>query len=155
MKRVREFERCIYCFEKRENPKGVCPYCGYENGFCDMPVWWLSPGTILKGRYVIGKPLKNTDTELTYLGWDLQRKWRVEITEYFPVSWVTRDITVSDKVSCIPGHEKALETGKQSFFEKAKLYYQCISRVEPSDMNFFVRNDTCYYVREKSSKSGK
>lgn len=108
------------------------------------------PGTILKGRYVIGKALEETEEKLVYLGWDLKKDCRVEITEYFPKKYVTRDITSSEKVSCIPGFEMQLEDGKQAFFEKAKTFFQCVVRVEDLKMDFFLRNNTCYYVREKS-----
>lgn len=148
MKKIREFERCIYCFEEKENNENVCPVCGYENGFCSLPGWWLGAGTILKGRYVVGRDLSETEEELTYLGWDLLTERKVNITEYFPKKYVKRDITVSEKVNCIPGQEENMEDGKQKFFEKAKLFYKCVSRVKNLEMDFFVRNETCYYVRE-------
>lgn len=155
MEKVREFNRCIYCFEEKVNKEASCPVCGYADGFGSLPGWWLTPGTILKGRYVIGKDLEETDEKLVYLGWDLKNDCRVEITEYFPKKYVTRDITCCAKLSCIPDSEIQLEEGKQAFFEKAKLFFQCVIRVEESNMDFFVRNDTCYYVREKSAKIGK
>ena len=148
MEKSREFNRCICCFAEKEN-KESCPVCGYENGFYGMPGWWLTPGTIIKGTYMVGKALSETEEELTYLGWDLGRECLIEITEYFPKAYVKRDVTVSDKVNCIPGDEEGLETGKQAFFEKARLFYKCVSRVQKLEMDFFVRNGTCYYVREK------
>lgn len=155
MEKVREFNRCIYCFEEKENKTGVCLHCGYENGYCDLPGWWLIPGTIVKGRYVVGKALEETDERLVYLGWDLKKEYLVEVTEYFPKVFVTRDITDSENVSCISGLENAFQNGKQEFFEKAKTFFQCIVRVEDSQMDFFVRNNTCYYVRKKSAKLDK
>ena len=141
-----DFGRCVYCFaEKTEN--GPCGCCGYDHGLCDSPVWWLAPGTVLKGRYVIGQPRKSSSTELSYLGWDLERETLVQIVEYYPKTLVTRDITASDGVSCIPGQEWQMEAGRQAFFEKAKLFYHCVSRVQALEMDFFVRNGTCYYVR--------
>lgn len=140
------FDRCIYCFAPKAEP-GPCPQCGYDNGLCDPPGWWLSPGTILKGRYMAGQHLTGTPEELCYLGWDLGTGALVEIVEYYPEAMVTRDITHCEEVSCLPGSEAAFESGKQKFFEKAKLYYTCVSRVNPVVMDFFVRNNTCYYVR--------
>lgn len=144
------FDRCIYCFAPKAEP-GACPSCGYENGLCDPPGWWLSPGTILKGHYMVGRHLSGTSSELCYLGWNLSTDTQVEIVEYFPEALVTRDITYSADVSCVPGNEDAFESGKQAFFEKAKLYYTCVSRVEDLVMDFFVRNNTCYYVRKRNN----
>ncbi|MBE6924436.1 MAG: hypothetical protein E7466_04260 [Ruminococcaceae bacterium] len=142
----KRFERCVYCFGETDG-SGPCPHCGYDHGLCDPPAWWLSPGTVLKGRYVAGKNLSSSPTELGYLGWDLERNSPVRIVEYFPKGLVTRDITASERISCIPGGERLLKQGQQRFLEKAKLFYQCVRRVQPLDMEFFFRNDTCYYVR--------
>ena len=142
------FDRCIYCFAPKDEP-GPCSRCGYENGLCDPPGWWLSPGTILKGRYMVGRHLSGTPEELCYLGWDLGTDMKVEIVEFYPQELVTRDITHCEAVSCLPGKEQAFDAGKQKFFEKAKLYYNCVSRVNTLVMDFFVRNETCYYVRKR------
>ena len=145
---VREFERCIYCFAEKE-ADGCCPVCGYENGYCDMPGWWLMPGTILKGAYMVGQALSESETVLTYLGWDLERKRRLMIKEYFPKKLVKRDVTMADEVNCIPGKEASLIQGCREFSERAKLYYDCVSRVDSLEMDYFQRNGTCYIVREK------
>lgn len=145
------FERCIYCFSPKMVP-GPCPVCGYDNGLCSPPGWWLMPGTLLKGNYVVGQHLNSTSTELSYLGWDLENECLVEIVEYYPENLVTRDITNTAAVSCKPGCEEELEIGKQTFFEKAKMFYNCVIRVEDLFMDFFVRNETCYYVRRRKPK---
>lgn len=140
------FARCIYCFAPKEEP-GECPRCGYDNGLCDLPGWWLSPGTVLKGRYITGRNRSHTDTQITYLAWDLVQERTVELTEYFPEGSVTRDITYCEEVVTVPGHEDTVEKGRQAFFEKAKLFYNCASRVEKDlEMDFFLRNNTCYYA---------
>lgn len=108
------FNRCIYCFAPKDGP-GPCPACGYEDGLCDPPGWWLMPGTILKGRYMVGRHLTGTPEELCYLGWDLGTDAIVEIVEYYPEAMLTRDITHCEKVSCLPGSEDAFEAGKQAF----------------------------------------
>ncbi len=155
MEKVWEFNRCIYCFEEKENGNASCPACGYRDGFGSLPGWWMTPGTILKGRYMIGRDLIETEEKLVYFGWDLNKDIPVEITEFFPKKYITRDITSSARVSCIPGMETAFEDGKQAFFEKAKMYFKCKTRVEDFRMDFFIRNHTCYYVREKSLKKPK
>ena len=150
MAEMREFDRCIYCFAPKDHP-GPCVKCGYDNGLCCPPGWWLTPGTVLKGRYVVGKHRKSTLKELTYLGWDLQENCRVQVVEFFPEECVTRDITHSEQVSCIPGKKEAFEAGCREFYEKAKLYYDCASQVKEVSLDFFSRNGTCYYVRKKEN----
>ncbi len=149
-KNIKEFNRCIYCFEPKDKKSAACEACGYEDGVCDLPSKWLMPGTILKGRYLVGKHLEARENEQLYLAWDLNHDCKVEVTEFFPDSLVTRDVTASERVSCIPGRENTFEEGKQEFFEKAKLFYQCRKRVEDLKMDFFVQNETCYYVRKKN-----
>mgnify|MGYP003290710243 CR=1 FL=1 len=155
MKKEIIFDRCIYCFGKKESDTGACPHCGYSNEFGGLPAWWMFPGTVLRGRYIVGRSLKETEDRLSYLGWDLDKQYLVEITEYFPKKYVTRDITASESVSCKPGFEMQFDEGCQQFFEKAKSYFKCIIRVEESKMDFFKRNNTCYYVRERSAKLDK
>lgn len=72
-------------------------------------------------------------------------KWR----KFSKYRGYDRDITRSEMVSCIPGKERLLDAGKQTFFEKAKTYFLCVVRVEDLKMDFFNRNNTCYYVRKK------
>ena len=125
--------------------------CGYDHGLCDLPGWWLPPGSMLKGRYMVGKSLSSNDHQITYLGWDLETEKTVDIAEYFPRALVTRDITNSEEVVTVPGREAQVDAGRQAFFERAKLFYQCAGRVEELMMDFFLRNNTCYYIlrREK------
>lgn len=140
------FARCVNCFAPKQEP-GSCTHCGYESGLCAPPCRWLMPGTILKGRYVVGRQRSSNEEQIQYLAWDLQREQTVELVEYFPRELATRDITLSEAVVCIPGKEALLEMGKQQFFERAKIYFQCVSSLQDLVMDFFVRNNTCYYVR--------
>ncbi len=165
--KIEMFHRCIYCFAPMEElpdrdeeeefhdggPSNVpCPVCGYQNGLCLTQVWWLAPGTLLKGWYIVGRLLKESETELEYLGWDLKRGCTVEVHECYPRNLLQRDNTLSEQVNCLSGREQEFEQEKQRFFEKAKFYYQCVRRVEKKYMDFFARNNTCYYVRDQKKE---
>ena len=143
-----EFDRCIYCFSPKTS-SGVCSECGYDNGLCSPPAYLLMPGTVLKGNYVVGRHLSSNETEIKYLGFDIKNGGTVEIVEYFPKAYVTRDVTNTDEMVPIPSHKNSVERGREDFFLKAKLYYNCVSRVKALYMDFFYRNGTCYYVRKK------
>ena len=146
-----KFERCIYCFAESDGD-GPCPVCGYADGLCEFPVQYLLPGSILKGRYMVGKQLRTREKETTYLGWDLTLEGLVEITEYYPPELVTRDVTRSDDVVIRPGAEEAFASGCREFEEKVRLFVSCISRIKDVRMDFFSRNRTCYYAREAKDK---
>lgn len=149
MEQTTAFDRCVSCFAPRTQP-GPCGKCGYDHGLCDLPGWMLPPGSLLKGRYVVGRNRGITDRQLSYLGWDLQRQETVDIVEYFPRDLVTRDITLSPEAVIIPGREEQVESGRQQFFERAKLFYNCVSQVEEDlMMDFFLRNNTTYYVLKR------
>lgn len=146
------FSRCVYCFAPKTT-SGHCESCGYDHGLCDQPGYWLPPGTVLKGRFIVGRNLSSNHCQITYLGWDLINEKTVDVVEYFPEGFVTRDITYSDQVVTIPGNEERVEAGRQTFFEKAKLFFNCVSRVEENLlMDFFLRNNTCYYILKRQQK---
>lgn len=134
------FDRCIYCFAPRQGD--ACPACGEPAS----AAWQLRPGSILKGRYMAGSTLSETEECIHYRGWDLLRDAPVEIGEYFPRALVTREDTGA--VACLPGKEPELESGRQAFFERVKLFYDCASTNGKSNMDFFTRNGTCYYTRK-------
>ncbi len=153
MDKIKKFNRCIYCFARSEQRAGKdenvsCPVCGWQDGLYLILSWQLPPGTILKGRYVTGKVLKTEEEQLVYLGWDLKRKCKVKINEYYPQKWLFRDNTASSQVNCAAGHEKEFEQGIQDYLSRARLYYSCTIRVKEIFMDMFTRNETCYYVRD-------
>ena len=134
------FDRCIYCFAPRQ--EGVCPACGEPAS----AAWQLRPGMILKGRYMAGSPLSEMAECIHYRGWDLVKDVPVEIGEFYPKALVTRN--AAGAVVCAAGREAELEAGKQAFFQRVKLFYDCASPNSKASLDFFPRNGTCYYVRK-------
>lgn len=134
------FDRCIYCFAPRQ--EGICPACGEPA----PAAWQLRPGMILKGRYMAGSPLSETAECIHYRGWDLVKDVPVEIGEFYPKALVTRN--AAGAVVCAAGREAELEAGKQAFFQRVKLFYDCASPNSKAALDFFPRNGTCYYVRK-------
>lgn len=155
MESTTTFDRCVYCFSAK-NTGEECPRCGYSVELCEQPGWWLPPGTVLKGRYLVGKNRDSNPHWIRYLGWDLERSRTVDITEYFPAGLVTRDITSSNDVVTVPGCKDRVEKGQQTFLEKAKLFYDCVHGVEKDTvMDFFLRNNTCYYALHRQERETK
>lgn len=152
MEDATNFDRCVYCFAPKQET-GPCMKCGYEPGACDFPALWLSPGSVLKGQFVTGKILRYNQNQIVYYGWDMKGEQTVDIVEYFPTELVTRYITDSEAVITIPGREAQVEAGRQDFFQRAKFFRQCVSHGEKENplMDFFCRNNTCYYVMKREN----
>ena len=79
---------CYGCFKEKE-PGTVCPKCGFnessERAYLAVPL-----GTILDGRYLIGKVLGVGGFGITYLGYDLTLDYKVAVKEYMPSGFATR-----------------------------------------------------------------
>ena len=63
-----EFNRCYGCME--EITAFPCPHCGYAPG-SKGPDYALRPGSILYGKYLVGRILGQGGFGITYVGWDL------------------------------------------------------------------------------------
>lgn len=89
--------------------EGKCPICGYSP---DEPVnpAFLAPGTVLDGRYIIGKVLDNNGEGVTYLGYDAVTGAVVNVREFFPTGLCERssDGTVMMASGCEFDYNEAL-----------------------------------------------
>ncbi len=65
-----------------------CPHCGYEQAAEPFP-FGVRPGTILRGRYLVGRVLGQGGFGITYVGYDLTLELKVAVKEYFPAGIVT------------------------------------------------------------------
>lgn len=79
---------CPGCMNEKLT-EGKCPICGYSP---DEPVnpAFLAPGTVLDGRYIIGKVLDNNGEGVTYLGYDAVTGTVVNVREFFPTGLCER-----------------------------------------------------------------
>lgn len=78
---------CYGCMEP--TAKYPCPKCGYSP-LQPTPPYVLQPGTILSGKYLIGKVLGQGGFGITYIGMDLMLQRKVAIKEYYPSGCITR-----------------------------------------------------------------
>ena len=138
---------CYQCFQEYEGE--VCPYCGYDplKGRKKYPTA-LAPGTVLAGRYIIGKVLGQGGFGITYIAQDYQDKRLVTIKEFYPDSLAGR----SGGLEVVPftgEREEAFLYGKECFLEEAKTLAQFIS--DPNIVqvyNYFEEHNTAYFAME-------
>ena len=82
---------CYNCFHERPEGGGPCPHCGFDLAENEkkFPVA-LRAGTVLNGRYIIGRVLGQGGFGITYLALDTQLNAKVAIKEFMPNDIATR-----------------------------------------------------------------
>lgn len=142
-------KKCMGCMEEYEEGLKICPCCGYEEGTGAAEVWHMAPGSILGGKYIVGKALGSGGFGVTYIGFDAELKRKVAIKEYLPGEFSTR-VPGQTKVTIYEGDGKEqFQSGIEKFQEEAKRLarFQNIPGVVPIYDSLF-ENDTAYIVME-------
>ncbi|MDZ4131544.1 MAG: serine/threonine-protein kinase, partial [Dethiobacteria bacterium] len=138
---------CMGCMAKKDDLT-QCPSCGWVEGSEPESPQHLKPGTLLQGKYLVGRALGQGGFGITYLGWDVNLKLRLAIKEYLP----------QDLASRTPGHTQVsvytsqnyrdqFEYGLQKFLQEAQTLAQFEGHPNiVSVRDFFRENDTAYLV---------
>ena len=138
---------CYGCFKEKE-PGTVCPYCGFnensERAYLAVPI-----GTILDGRYLIGKVLGVGGFGITYLGYDLTLDYKVAVKEYMPSGFATRAEDKYTLTVTSSSQQQAYDEGLDKFLSEARTlakFHDTTNIVSVQD--FFKENNTAYFVME-------
>lgn len=142
-----KINRCYGCMEYITSYP--CPHCGYDPG---KEVYFgdLRPGSILNGKYLVGKVLDVGHCNITYIGWDLLLEWKVVIKEFYPHGHAIRDFTTGRTLQWYDSEAREMQTkGLEIFRAEARK----MSGVEPSAqvvrvLDLFQENNTIYIVME-------
>lgn len=81
--------RCNYCFFEYSEGN-TCPACEFIKGSPPDELFYLYPGTVIGGRYVVGKTLGAGGFGIVYKAWDNFLNKAVAIKEYYPSGLVMR-----------------------------------------------------------------
>lgn len=140
-------KHCLGCFNELNEGINVCPYCGYVEGFYLENNLHLAPGTMLSGRYTVGKVISSDGMSVTYAAWDNNSNIKVNIREFFPDGYVTRSSS-----SVIPLNEECktyFEAGFSIFVEEAKQLFGGNGNVKLYDC--IAENNTAYMILESKN----
>ena len=125
---------CPNCMAKTAPENGKCPVCGsnvnVENAPHQLPV-----NTILNGRYVTGRALREDAQSITYIAYDLRLNATASIREYYPRGTAGRRLSA---VFPAGADRNAFEAGRERFIKNAG------TPVNDS----FKENGTAYIVTE-------
>ena len=143
-----ELSKCLGCMEDfRGYP---CPKCGYDPEKTKNAEYALMPGTILAGKYLVGKVLGQGGFGITYIGWDISLERKVAVKEYYPSGQVSRSPGTRNLTwYTTEAAEQARRDGMQMFLKEARKMSRAdgipgVVRV----LDLFQENGTAYIVME-------
>ena len=118
---------CPGCMRIVEDFEKPCPYCGFDKREYEKTRSYrtLPPGTILAGKYFLGKVIGEGGFGITYLAWEMNLEVPVAVKEYFPSGLATRDTQLtggkSKTVSVMAGDQgHYYQSGLRSFEQEAR-----------------------------------
>jgi ribose transport system substrate-binding protein len=138
---------CKNCFHDKGSAL-ICPECGFD-GKVDSEKLVLAPGSILNGKYIVGKVLGQGGFGITYLVYDINLGIKVAIKEYLPTSVVTRSKNGRDVIAHFNNKEASFKSGLAKFLEEAKVvavFSQ--NRNIVTIREYFPENQTAYMVMD-------
>ena len=136
---------CENCFAEIDSEP--CPECGYKRSSYEQDRSVLPIGSVLEGRYMIGRVLGKGGFGITYLAYDMKLGYRVAIKEYYPLGAAVRNtenLTVSAHSS---ETQESFRIGAEKFYSEARLVAELSENpniVSVSDV--FYENETVYFI---------
>ena len=143
-----ELNKCFGCMEEIQGYP--CPHCGFDPRSVKGIEYALPMGTILAGKYLVGRVLGQGGFGITYVGWDIALERKVAIKEYYPSGQVSRNpgsrgLTWYTSLQS----QQAKQNGTQMFLKEARK----MSKVDdiPNVVrvrDLFQENETAYIVMD-------
>lgn len=81
---------CMGCMSNIDENVMTCPYCGYSEAEDEQEAYYLAPGTVVGGKYIVGRALEYGGFAVNYIGMDAGQGRKVMIREYLPSDFTTR-----------------------------------------------------------------
>ena len=141
-----QLDFCPNCFENTSSNK--CPKCGFDIFSMETSPIALKPGTVLSGKYKIGKVLGIGGFGITYMGYDIQKNVKYAIKEYMP-----KDIALRQPNGKIqPIDQKSINIYKNGLdmflYETNIMVTLSGSNTIVEAYDFVLENETGYLVME-------
>lgn len=136
---------CENCFEEISTP--VCTRCGYRAGMSDPTM--LTPGSVLLGKYIVGRVMGKGGFGVTYLAYDVSAGRKVAIKEFFPYGIALRAAGTATVSVASMDNAEAFKLGAEKFYNEAKLVAKFNGNPNIVGVyEFFYENDTVYFAME-------
>ena len=140
---------CMHHFLQDVTSSKFCSFCGgsFE---ATNEIYQLPIGTIIGGRYYIGKSIGQGGFGITYVGCDTRLDMKIAIKEYYPQGIVGRVNTYESRVTVTAADKAPLyERERQKFIQEARIlagFEHNPNVVSVRDV--FAENNTAYIIME-------
>ncbi|MDO5132800.1 MAG: protein kinase [Eubacteriales bacterium] len=141
---------CYNCFSVIPDDSYTCTVCGSSGDLRneDQYSYALPCGTVLRGRYIVGRVLGQGGFGITYIGQQYDSKQLVAVKEYYPSVIASRN-TIHSVIPINTGKSKDYEYGKKQFLDEAKTLSAFIGSPNIVRVySYFEENGTAYFVME-------
>ena len=139
---------CFNCMKRLNKQVAFCPHCGKSASEPNAP-HQLACGTILNGKYLVGRAIGEGGFGITYVGLDLNLELKIAIKEFFPNGFATRSSSVSNTVTINNSQGGYFNDSKNLFLREAKSLAKFSSEKGIVDVrDYFTENNTTYIVME-------
>ena len=140
---------CMGCMKKYSDAYNACPYCGFPADAGPQEPYHLNPGTIIGGKYIVGRAVGYGGFSVTYIGYDYSIEKRVAIKEYLPSEFATRSPGTST-VSIFSGDKaEQFHGGIEKFVDEAKRLARFRGTPGVTEVyDVVIENNTAYIVME-------
>ena len=137
---------CMGCMNPLPSGVDKCELCGYP-ARGNNPPQYLSVGTVLNDRYLVGRVLSVSGDAALYIGFDTTGHERIHIHEFFPDTLCRRD--EDRQVQVLEGKEEQFASCMEEYrnFTRTIARMRDLSAISPI-YDIFDANQTVYAVSE-------
>ncbi len=141
--------RCQICGKPFDEAFGVCPNCGFIPGSKPKEAYHLHPGTVLRGRFVVGSTVGFGGFGITYRAWDRTLDKMVAVKEFYPNGIVNRIPGEKEVIIYSGNRANEFQNGKVRFLAEARNMARFSNHPNiVSVYEFFEENNTAYIAME-------
>ncbi len=140
---------CMGCMNQMDDHLLVCPHCGFNEEALRQESYYLDPGTIIGGKYIVGRVMSYGGHTISYLGMDAEANRKVIIKEYLPSDFSTRSEGEKEVTIYSGDGQVQFEQGLTNFLNEANRIQQ-LGRAEGIAQVYdcIAENDTGYVISE-------
>lgn len=140
---------CMGCMNEIEDHLSTCPYCGFNETTLRQESYYLDPGTIIGGKYIVGRVLSYGGHTVSYMGMDAEMNRKVIVKEYLPSDFSTRSEGEKDVTIYSGDGQEQFEQGLTNFLNEANRIQQLQDEKGIAKVyDCLAENETGYVISE-------